>query len=90
MKRIGFPITVGAAAAVLLSGCSSNEAGATKCKDFNTQDQKTQTSEVAAMLKDQKGKDASNFEISATRISAVAFCKTKGKPDSTISDINHG
>jgi acid stress chaperone HdeA len=81
---------MGVAAAIVLSGCSSNDGGATKCKDFNTQDQKTQNSEVAAMLKEEEGKDASNFEISATRLSAVAFCKTMAKQDSTISDINHG
>jgi acid stress chaperone HdeA len=76
--------------AILLSGCSSNAGGQTKCKDFNTQDTKKQTSEVAAMLKEEKGREASNLELTATRVSAVAFCKTLGKQDSTISDINHG
>jgi acid stress chaperone HdeA len=90
MKRIGYLLTAGAVAAIILSGCSSNDAGATKCKDFDTQDVKTQNSEVAAMLKDEKGKDVSNFEITATRLSALAFCKSVGKQNSTISDINHG
>jgi acid stress chaperone HdeA len=90
MRRFGFLVTTSVVAAVLLSGCSSNDGGATKCKDFNTQDQKEQTSAVAAMLKEEKGKDASNFEISATRLSALAFCKSVAKQDSTISDINHG
>lgn len=90
MSKFGFLFASSCIAAALLTGCSSNEAGATKCKDFNTQDKKTQTSEVAAMLKEQKGKEASNMEIAATRLSAAAFCKTLGKQDSTIADINHG
>lgn len=90
MNRFLTTIAVAGSVAALLTGCSNNAAGATKCKDFNTQDHKTQDSEVAAMLKQEKGKEASELEITATRLSATAFCKTLGKQDSTISDINHG
>ena len=92
MKR-----TVAAAiaiAALLLSGCSAsqilNTGGDTKCKDFTTQDEKKQDSEVSKMLKDKSGADPSNLEITATRTSAALYCQTIGKPDSKISEAPHG
>ena len=92
MKR-----TVAAAiaiAALLLSGCSAsqiiNTGGDTKCSDFKTQDEKKQDSEVSKMLKDKSGAEPNNLEVSATRVSAVAYCSTIGTPDSKISDAPHG
>ncbi len=92
MKR-----TVAAAiaiAAVLLGGCSAsqilNTGGDTKCKDFTSQDEKKQDSEVSKMLKDKSGADPSNLEITATRTSASLYCQTVGKPDSKISEAPHG
>ena len=83
-----------ATAALLLSGCSAsqiiNTGGDTKCKDFTTQDEKKQNSEVSKMLKDKSGTEPSNLEISATRVSALAYCQTVGKPDSKISEAPHG
>lgn len=90
MKRMGSLVAAGITAAFILSGCSSISGGGdTKCKDFTTQDEKDQTSAVAEMLKDEKGTDASNIEISATRLSAQAFCQTVGKQDSTIKEAPH-
>lgn len=79
---------------LLLSGCDAatevlNMGGDTKCKDFNTQDQKKQNEEVAKMLKDKSGLDPSNLEITATRVSATAYCQTLGSPDSKISEAPH-
>ena len=92
MKR-----TVAAAiaiAAVMLGGCSAsqilNTGGDTKCKDFTSQDEKKQDSEVSKMLKDKSGADPSNLEITATRTSASLYCQTIGKPDSKISEAPHG
>ena len=92
MKR-----TVAAAiaiAALLLSGCSAsqilNTGGDTKCKDFTTQDEKKQDSEISKMLKDKSGTDPTSLEISATRASALVYCQTLGKPDSKISEAPHG
>jgi acid stress chaperone HdeA len=92
MKR-----TVAAAiaiAALLLSGCSAsqiiNTGGDTKCKDFTTQDEKKQDSEVSKMLKDKSGAEPSNLEITATRLSAATYCQTIGKPDTKISEAPHG
>ena len=83
-----------ATAALLLSGCSAsqiiNTGGDTKCKDFTTQDEKKQNDEVSKMLKDKSGAEPSNLEISATRISASAYCQTVGKPDTKISEAPHG
>jgi acid stress chaperone HdeA len=91
MKR-----TVGAAiaiAAILLSGCSPsqiiNTGGDTKCKDFKTQDEKKQDSEVSKMLKDRSGSEPNNLQLKATRASALFFCQTMGTPDSKISDAPH-
>jgi acid stress chaperone HdeA len=92
MKR-----TVAAAiaiAALLVSGCSAsqiiNTGGDTKCKDFTTQDEKKQDSEVSKMLKDKSGAEPSNLEITATRLSAATYCQTIGKPDTKISEAPHG
>jgi acid stress chaperone HdeA len=92
MKR-----TVAAAvaiAALLLSGCSAsqiiNTGGDTKCKDFTAQDEKKQDQEISKMLKDKSGAEPSNLEITATRVSASAYCQTIGKPDSKISEAPHG
>lgn len=83
------------AAAALMSGACSpsqviNTGGDTKCKDFTTQDEKKQNDEVSKMLKDKSGADPSNVEISATRLSAMTYCQTVGKPDTKISEAPHG
>ena len=92
MKRILAAAT--ATAALLLSGCSAsqiiNTGGDTKCKDFTTQDEKKQNDEVSKMLKDKSGADPSNLEISASRLSAMTYCQTVGKPDTKISEAPHG
>jgi acid stress chaperone HdeA len=92
MKRIA-PAAI-AIGAVLFSGCSAsqviNTGGDTKCKDFTTQDEKKQSQEVSKMLKDKSGADPSNIEISATRLSAMTYCQTVGKPDTKISEAPHG
>jgi acid stress chaperone HdeA len=83
-----------AIAALLLSGCSAsqiiNTGGDTKCKDFTAQDEKKQDQEISKMLKDKSGAEPSNLEITATRVSASAYCQTIGKPDSKISEAPHG
>jgi acid stress chaperone HdeA len=83
-----------AIAALLFSGCSAsqviNTGGDTKCKDFITQDENKQNQEIGKMLKDKSGADPNNLEISATRLSAVTYCQTVGKPDSKISEAPHG
>ena len=90
MKRIA----LAAIAALLIGGCSAsqviNTGGDTKCKDFTTQDEKKQSDEVSKMLKDKSGADPSTLEISATRLSAMTYCQTLGKPDSKISEAPHG
>lgn len=74
---------------VLLTGCSGSAGGDTTCKTFNGQSSSDQTSTIKSYLKD-KGKDPSNMEVAATKLSAKAFCKTAGKDSSKISDIEHG
>ncbi|GFG65232.1 hypothetical protein MKUB_27220 [Mycobacterium kubicae] len=92
MKPI-VPATL-AIAALLFSGCSAskviNTGGDTKCKDFTSQDENKQNSEISKMLKDKSGADPSNIELSATRLSVTTYCQTVGKPDSKISEAPHG
>lgn len=94
MKRLsGILVTALAAAVFGLSGCSAvdtltNKGGDTTCKEFNAQDDEKQNSEVAAMLKKNDGKEASNLEVTATRVLVQAFCKTLGKDSSKISEVN--
>jgi len=81
-------------ATLLFSGCSVsqiiNTGGDTKCKDFISQDEKKQNEEVGKMLKDKSGTDATNLELTATRLSAATYCQTLGKPDTKISEAPHG
>lgn len=83
-----------AIAMLLFSGCSAsqvvNTGGDTKCKDFTSQDQKKQDSEISKMLKDKSGAEPNNLQISATRMSALAYCQTVGNQDSKISEAPHG
>ena len=92
--------TAGMILALLFSGCSVsqvvNTGGDTKCEDFITQDQKTQTEEVSKMLTDARLKDKSAAqptpaEISTSRLSAVTYCQSLGKADqdSKISEAAH-
>lgn len=82
-------------AALLFSGCSVsqviNTGGDTKCKDFITQDENKQTEEVSKMLKDRNA-DPTTAQIDTTRLSAVTYCQTVGKPDpdSKISEAPSG
>jgi acid stress chaperone HdeA len=92
MKQI---VVATIAVAALMSGACSpsqviNTGGDTKCKDFKTQDEKKQDSEVSKMLKDKSGNEPNNLEVSATRASALVYCQTVGTPDSKISDAPHG
>jgi acid stress chaperone HdeA len=91
MKR-----TVAAAiaiAALSISGCSAsqviNTGGSTKCKDFVTQDEQKQDSEITKMLKDKNGTDPGNLELNLSRRSALMYCQTVGAPDNPISNAPH-
>ena len=93
MKRLTMILATGAAAAALATGCSStivNTGGDTTCKDFNAQDDSKQGDAVTKMLKDEKGADPSNLEITATRVAVSTYCKTLGTPDTKIKDAPHG
>lgn len=75
---------------LVLAGCSPAVTGGdTKCKDFVGQDEKTQDEAVAKMLKDEKGADAAQLEITGTRLAVQTFCQTVGKQDSKIKEAPH-
>ncbi len=70
----------GLAAGLVLVGCTpAITGGDTKCKDFIGQDEKTQNDAVAKMLKDEKGTDAAQLEITGTRLAVQTFCQTDGQ-----------
>lgn len=80
----------GLVAGVLLAGCSPAVTGGdTTCEDFLGQDEKTQNDAVAKMLKDEKGTDAAQLEITGTRLSVQTFCQTAGKQESKIKEAPH-
>ncbi len=90
MKRSARLLFSGLAAGAVLVGCSPAVTGGdTKCKDFIGQDEKTQNDAVAKMLKDKKGTDAAQLEITGTRLAVQTFCQTAGKQDSKIKEAPH-
>ncbi len=90
MKRSVSVLLAGLATGLVLVGCSpAITGGDTKCKDFIGQDEKTQNDAVAKMLKDEKGADAAQLEITGTRLAVQTFCQTVGKQDSKIKEAPH-
>jgi acid stress chaperone HdeA len=80
----------GLVAGMLLAGCSPSVTGGdTKCKDFLESDEKTQTEAVSKMLKDEKGTEAAQLEITGTRLSVQTYCQSGGTPDSKIKEAPH-
>lgn len=93
MNRIAKAVGAALCAGVTLVGCSAvtaNKGGDTSCGEFKKMEVDDQADVISKMLKDDKGKEASNLEVSATRISAVAFCNTLGTDSSKVKDINTG
>lgn len=77
-------------AGVLLTGCGAKvEGGDTECKDFISANDADQQTAVSKMLKDEKGTDAAQLEITGTRLSVQTFCQTVGKQDSKIKEAPH-
>ncbi len=73
-----------------LVGCSPSVTGGdTACKDFTSADEKTQNEAITKMLKDEKGADPAQAQISTTRLAVVAWCGTLGTPDSKIKESPH-
>lgn len=90
MKRTAGVLFSGLVAGFMIVGCSPAVTGGdTTCEDFLGQDEKTQDDAVAKMLKDEKGTDAAQLEITGTRVAVQAFCQTGGKQDSKIKEAPH-
>lgn len=90
MKRSAGVLVSGLVAGFMLAGCSpSIQGGDTPCKDFLEADEKTQTEAVSKMLKDEKGTDAAQLEITGTRLAVQTYCQTAGTPDTKISQAPH-
>lgn len=54
--------------------------------DRSAQDETKQNDEVSKMLRDKEGTEPASVEVDGTRLSALAYCQTLGKPDSKISN----
>ena len=90
MKRSAGVLVSGLVAGFMLAGCSpSIQGGDTPCKDFLEADEQTQTEAVSKMLKDEKGADAAQLEITGTRVAVQTYCSTVGTPDTKISQAPH-
>jgi acid stress chaperone HdeA len=92
MKRFTTMLMTGLAAAALASACSStvvNQGGDTTCKDFNTAEEQKQNDAVSKMLKDEKGADPTNLEITGTRLAVSTYCQTLGTEETKISEAPH-
>ncbi len=90
MKRLAGALFAGLAAGLLLVGCSPAATGGdTKCKDFISSDETAQNDAVAKMLKDEKGTDPAQLQITGTRLAVQAYCQTVAKQDSTIKETPH-
>lgn len=90
MKAMTGIAAVGIAVGTLLSGCGAKvEGGDTTCKDYLAANDADQQTAVSKMLKDEKGADATQLEITATKLSVGTFCQTAGKEDSTIKEAPH-
>jgi acid stress chaperone HdeA len=91
MKRSAALLASGLMAGGVLMGCSapSITGGDTSCKDYLGADDKTQNEAVSKMLKDEKGTDAAQLEITGTKLSVSTFCNTSGKADSKIKEAPH-
>lgn len=90
MNRSAGMLFSGLIAGVMLAGCSPAVSGGdTSCKNYLSQGEQTQTDAVATMLKDEKGTDAPQLEITGTKLSVQTFCQTAGKEDSKIKEAPH-
>ncbi len=80
----------GLALGALLSGCGAKaEGGDTSCKDFLAANDSDQQTAVTKMLKDEKGSDPAQLEVTGTKLSVQTFCQTSGKQDSKIKEAPH-
>lgn len=93
MKRMSVTTSVLAAGVMLgalVSGCGAKvEGGDTSCKDYMAANDADQQTAVSKMLKDEKGTDAAQLEITGTKLSVQTFCQTAGKEDSKIKEAPH-
>jgi acid stress chaperone HdeA len=88
----GTLLIAGVAVVLALGGCSQgvlNKGGDTTCKEFLGQDDKTQQETITKMLKDEKGSDPANLEITGTRLSVQTYCQVAGQQDTKISASPH-
>jgi acid stress chaperone HdeA len=90
MKVMTGVMAAGLTFGALLSGCGAKvEGGDTSCKDYLAANDADQQTAVSKMLKDEKGTDAAQLEITGTKLSVGTFCQTAGKEDSKIKEAPH-
>jgi len=86
-------IAIAATAAVLalatLSGCSGSAGGSTTCGSYLNMSSSGQTKAVTKMLQSHGG-STSNGNITLTKLSVAAYCRTIGSNSSTIDGVYGG
>jgi len=88
MRRLVTAVVLGAG--LVLAGCSPAQTGGnTTCKNFLGAEVAQQDAAVGKLLRDESGKEATNLEITGTRIAVQAYCHTAGTPDSKIKQAPH-
>jgi acid stress chaperone HdeA len=90
MKAMTGVVAASMALGALLSGCGAKvEGGDTSCKDYMAANDSDQQTAVSKMLKDEKGTEAAQLEITGTKLSVQTFCQSAGKEDSKIKEAPH-
>jgi acid stress chaperone HdeA len=83
-------VAAGLTFGALLSGCGAKvEGGDTTCKDYNAASDADKQTAVTKMLKDEKGTDPAQLEITGTKLAVQTFCQTVGTPDTPIKQAPH-
>jgi len=88
--RVATGIMAAVLAIATLTGCgSSNEGGQTTCGEYLSMNSSNQTKAVTKMLQDHGG-STSNGNITLTKLSVQAYCRTAGSNSSTIDGVYGG
>jgi len=87
--RIAIAATTAVLALAALSGCAGNAGGSTTCGAYLNMSSSNQTKAVTKMV-EAHGDSTSNGNITLTKLSVSAYCRTVGSNSSTIDGVYSG
>lgn len=80
--------TASALLCLTIAGCGGpGDGGSTTCGDFTSMSGDDQKQVIKDYLSEKGDSDAGSLKVGATRLSALAYCKTVGSDSSPISGI---